>query len=115
LLAPKKIFLGTPGAYTPCHYDTYGFNLHAQIQGHKRWILFPPTAELCPTRLPYEESSVFSQLDVLGGPKINAKLKGIIPRAITLGPGDLLFVPPGWYAFFLKRTKKFLGYISIRS
>ena len=53
--------LGTEGAYTPCHYDTYGFNLYTQISGHKRWILFPPDDSnlLKPTRIPYEESSVF--------------------------------------------------------
>lgn len=33
----------------------------------KRWHLFPPedTAKLYPTRIPYEESSIFSQVDVL--------------------------------------------------
>lgn len=33
----------------------------------KRWHLFPPedTSKMYPTRIPYEESSVFSQVDVL--------------------------------------------------
>lgn len=53
------MFKGTSGAYTPCHYDTYGFNLHAQLYGHKRWILFPPDDNMSPTRIPYEDSSVF--------------------------------------------------------
>jgi len=37
------------------------------VFGRKQWILFPPsdTSFLYPTRLPYEESSVFSQVDIL--------------------------------------------------
>jgi len=32
----------------------------------KRWVLFPPSQTDCmyPTRIPYEESSVFSQVNV---------------------------------------------------
>ena len=29
----STLWIGSPGASTPCHYDTYGFNLVAQIQG----------------------------------------------------------------------------------
>lgn len=29
----STIWIGSQGAYTPCHQDTYGFNLVAQIQG----------------------------------------------------------------------------------
>ncbi len=62
----SSIWLGTAGAYTPCYYDTYGCLLHAQIFGHKRWVLFPPENKLLqPSRCPYEESSVFSAVDVL--------------------------------------------------
>lgn len=37
----------------------------AQLQGKKRWLLYPPadTGNLYPTRVPYEESSVFSRVD----------------------------------------------------
>lgn len=27
------LWIGTKDAYTPCHYDTYGYNLVAQIYG----------------------------------------------------------------------------------
>ena len=38
----------------------------AQIYGQKKWTLFPPeeTPKLYPTRIPYEESSVFSQVNI---------------------------------------------------
>lgn len=29
----STIWIGSEGCYTNCHYDTYGFNLVAQIQG----------------------------------------------------------------------------------
>lgn len=52
-------WLGTRGANTPCHYDTYGFNIVVQIFGSKSWLLFPPNSPLTPTRVPFEESSVY--------------------------------------------------------
>lgn len=57
----STIWIGSEGSFTPCHQDTYGSNLVAQIDGVKRWYLFPPSdAEMLrPTRIPYEESSVF--------------------------------------------------------
>ncbi|KAM4609104.1 HSPB1-associated protein 1 homolog isoform 2-T2 [Polymixia lowei] len=63
----STLWIGTEGANTPCHLDSYGYNLVLQVQGRKRWHLFPPedTANLYPTRIPYEESSIFSQVDVL--------------------------------------------------
>lgn len=52
-------WLGTRGANTPCHYDTYGFNIVVQVFGSKSWLLFPPGSSLTPTRVPFEESSVY--------------------------------------------------------
>lgn len=62
----STIWIGSAEASTPCHIDTYGCNLVAQIYGRKKWTLFPPseTPNLYPTRIPYEESSVFSQVNV---------------------------------------------------
>ncbi|XP_046850826.1 HSPB1-associated protein 1-like isoform X2 [Xenia sp. Carnegie-2017] len=62
----SALWFGTAESFTPCHYDSYGCNLVAQIYGRKRWLLFPPEQGefLYPTRIPYEESSVFSQVNV---------------------------------------------------
>uniref|UniRef100_A0A0M3K3D8 JmjC domain-containing protein n=1 Tax=Anisakis simplex TaxID=6269 RepID=A0A0M3K3D8_ANISI len=90
----STIWIGTPGAYTPCHFDSYGFNLHAQLHGAKRWILMEPQEEMKPTRIPYEESTVFSRVDVIGG---DPYLKDVPLRTVTLNRGDVLFVPPGWW------------------
>lgn len=62
----STIWIGSDKAATPCHIDTYGCNLVAQIFGRKKWTLFPPDEmpNLYPTRIPYEESSVFSQVNI---------------------------------------------------
>jgi len=62
----STLWVGSDEAYTPCHYDTYGYNLVAQLYGKKRWLLFPPnnTDYLYPTRIPYEESSIFSKVNI---------------------------------------------------
>ena len=62
----STLWVGSGGAFTPCHYDTYGINLVAQIFGKKRWVLIPAAeyASMYPTRIPYEESSVFSLVNV---------------------------------------------------
>ena len=64
--ADSTLWVGSEEAHTPCHYDTYGCNLVAQVWGRKKWTLFPPSDSplLYPTRIPYEESSVFSQVNV---------------------------------------------------
>ncbi|VIO97829.1 jmjC domain containing protein [Brugia malayi] len=90
----STIWIGTPGAYTPCHYDSYGYNVHAQLSGSKRWILFEPNENMKPIRIPYEESTVFSSLDVVGA---DNSLQGKKIRMVTLRKGDVIFVPPGWW------------------
>ncbi len=63
----STLWIGSEGACTPCHYDAYGFNIVAQLSGEKKWILFDPSEgeSMYPTRVPYEESSIFSRVDVL--------------------------------------------------
>uniref|UniRef100_A0A915PPS4 JmjC domain-containing protein n=1 Tax=Setaria digitata TaxID=48799 RepID=A0A915PPS4_9BILA len=90
----STIWIGTPGAYTPCHYDSYGYNVHAQLFGSKRWILFEPNEDMKPVRIPYEESTVFSSLDVIGA---DNSLQGKKIRMVTLRRGDVIFIPPGWW------------------
>ena len=62
----STLWIGSEGANTPCHYDTYGCNFVAQLYGRKKWTLCSPrdTDKLYPTRVPYEESSVFSRVNV---------------------------------------------------
>ncbi|NP_001003777.1 HSPB1-associated protein 1 homolog [Danio rerio] len=98
----STLWIGTQCANTPCHLDSYGCNLVFQIQGRKRWHLFPPddTACLYPTRVPYEESSVFSHVNVI---RPDLKKFPAYGRArlytVTLQPGQVLFVPRHWWHY----------------
>ncbi|KAK2905785.1 HSPB1-associated protein 1 homolog isoform X2 [Channa argus] len=98
----STLWIGTEGANTPCHLDTYGCNLVLQVQGRKRWHLFSPedTASLYPTRVPYEESSVFSQVNVLQ-PDLRRfpAFQKARAHTVTLQPGQVLFVPRHWWHY----------------
>ncbi|KAI5107050.1 HSPB1-associated protein 1 homolog isoform X2 [Silurus meridionalis] len=98
----STLWVGTNGANTPCHLDTYGCNLVFQIQGRKRWHLFPPddTAFMYPTRIPYEESSVFSQVNVICPDMCRFPAFGKArSHLVTLEPGQVLFVPRHWWHY----------------
>lgn len=90
------------GAHTPCHLDSYGCNLVFQVQGRKRWHLFPPedTPFLYPTRIPYEESSVFSKINVVN-PDVKRfpQFQKARRHTVTLSPGQVLFVPRHWWHY----------------
>lgn len=90
----STIWIGSAGAFTPCHQDTYGTNLVAQIHGIKKWILVPPGEKLLmkATRIPYEESSVFSKANIESLDK--TKCVGV-----ELKPGEVLFVPKHWWHY----------------
>lgn len=100
--AESTLWLGSEGAYTNCHYDAYGYNLVAQIYGRKRWVLFAPsdTQYLYPTRVPYEESSIFSQVDIKSpGLEAHPKIKMTNVYEVILEPGQILYVPRHWWHY----------------
>uniref|UniRef100_A0A8C6WE03 HSPB1-associated protein 1 n=1 Tax=Nannospalax galili TaxID=1026970 RepID=A0A8C6WE03_NANGA len=98
----STLWIGSLGAYTPCHLDSYGCNLVFQVQGRKRWHLFPPedTPLLYPTRIPYEESSVFSKINVVN-PDFRRfpQFQKARRHTVTLSPGQVLFVPRHWWHY----------------
>ncbi|XP_027492201.1 HSPB1-associated protein 1 isoform X3 [Corapipo altera] len=87
----STLWIGSEGANTPCHLDSYGCNLVLQVEGRKRWHLFPPgdTSFLYPTRIPYEESSVFSKVNV-ANPDLKRfpKFRNSTAHVVTLSPGQ---------------------------
>ncbi|XP_037381337.1 HSPB1-associated protein 1 isoform X2 [Talpa occidentalis] len=98
----STLWIGSFGAHTPCHLDSYGCNLVFQVQGRKRWHLFPPqdTPLLYPTRIPYEESSVFSKVNV-ANPDLKRfpQFRKARRHTVTLYPGQVLFVPRHWWHY----------------
>jgi HSPB1-associated protein 1 len=101
--ADSTLWLGSRGAWTQCHQDSYGANLVAQLHGTKRWTLYPPSAGsrgLYPTRIPYEQSSVFSAVavhnpDLSRHPRFSTVAREA--RTVLLEPGEVLFVPKHWW------------------
>ncbi|XP_041055997.1 HSPB1-associated protein 1 homolog isoform X2 [Carcharodon carcharias] len=98
----STLWIGSEAANTPCHLDSYGCNLVLQVQGRKRWHLFPPedTSFLYPSRIPYEESSIFSSVNVVN-PDLERfpRFRGARPHVVTLHPGEVLFVPKHWWHY----------------
>lgn len=115
----STIWIGSEGAFTPCHYDTYGCNLVAQLWGKKQWTLVSPTDSqgMYPTRVPYEESSVFSEVNLnspdygkypafktvtlhrVSNIPVNLILIDWYRFQAILEPGDVLLVPRHWWHF----------------
>eukprot|EP01134_Creolimax_fragrantissima_P002798 CFRG2798T1 len=106
----STLWVGSGGGCTPCHYDSYGYNLVAQIYGTKTWYLVPPTesAHMNPQRVPpYEESSVWSahhMKKIIEGPSsasdddhvLHNRLRKITQK-VVLHSGDVLLVPRHWW------------------
>lgn len=102
------IWVGSRGCHSPLHYDTYGKNIVVQLHGRKRWLLWPPSeAALSRQRVPYEESSIYSDFDpmpYLGtGGEISEVIRSKFPDMldIVLEEGDVLLVPAHWWHFVL--------------
>ena len=96
----STLWVGTEGAGTQCHCDTYGCNVVAQLHGRKRWTLFPPSDTKClyPTRVPYEESSIFSQVHIAQPNLVQHPDFALAsPTSVVLEPGQVLFVPRHWW------------------
>ncbi|XP_013139235.1 PREDICTED: HSPB1-associated protein 1 [Papilio polytes] len=96
----STLWIGSKGAHTPAHQDTYGYNIITQLYGKKRWILFPPeTGNLKPTRVPYEESSVYSELNFYCPSNLDSFNALTGARLVELSAGDALVVPRGWWHY----------------
>ncbi|KAK9869129.1 hypothetical protein WA026_002884 [Henosepilachna vigintioctopunctata] len=95
----STIWIGSKGAHTPCHIDTYGCNVVVQIYGKKRWLLFPFEEDLKPTRIPYEESSIYSKLNFFSPNEISDFKDISNCKAVILNPGDVLIVPHKWWHY----------------
>lgn len=106
----STLWMGTRGCQTPCHQDSYGCNLVCQVAGSKTWTLFSPEdgQYLSPSRVPYEESSVYSRLNMTSmadnPQELLDKLRQATPFTVTLEPGDVLYVPHGWWHHVVTRS-----------
>jgi hypothetical protein len=82
----RTLWIGSKGAKTPLHVDTLPFNIcSVQLFGEKEWYLFHRDA--------------FLHRKQGGEPDYQRLLKDPATQALSgvLEPGDVLFVPHGWW------------------
>jgi len=111
-----NLWLGSPGVVAHTHHDEVP-NWAAQVYGHKRWILSPPSEAW--KLYPYPHLHSFrsqSQVDFKSGQSIDARARvsGKLPELddnkdlfphfgnITayqalLSPGEIMYIPPFWF------------------
>lgn len=92
-----KVWLGKGGTVTPTHRDV-PHNLHVHLRGRKRWLLFPPGgAHLYPRGL-FSGMPNFSEVDPERPDYARyPRFRGATAFATTVGPGETLFIPSGWW------------------
>ena len=78
----------TEGSQTRLHRDAYGWNCVCQLYGRKRWRLWPKSASILATRVPYEESTIWG----FESPDVKNEVLDF-----CLAPGEMLIIPPGWW------------------
>ncbi|CBQ73493.1 conserved hypothetical protein [Sporisorium reilianum SRZ2] len=96
--------IGPAGTYTPLHRDPYQ-NMFAQVVGRKRVHLFAP--ELAPylyinkSGVQRNTSAIASEQELLAPspdrPLLSTALASENACVVELGPGDVLYIPQGWY------------------
>ncbi len=90
------MWIGPAGTFTPLHHDLTN-NLIAQVVGRKQIILSPPSE----TSRMRNNIHVFSDLVDIQNPVIDAadihEIQGGRFYEVVLEPGDLLFLPIGWW------------------
>ena len=97
LLGPGQgmLWVGPAGTFTPLHFDLTN-NLLIQITGRKRVHLVSPSQ----THLLAHHRHVFSDVHDLENAACMARhpqAQAVQPYIVTLEPGDMLFIPVGWW------------------
>lgn len=90
-----RVWIGSAGTRSMLHSDLKD-NLFCQIWGEKKVVLIPWEDSL--SAYPCPNNIVNSQLDLANiNLKYYPKLKGTTLYTATMGPGDMLFMPRGWW------------------
>jgi hypothetical protein len=93
-----KVWLGKAGTVTPMHRDV-PHNLHVHLSGRKRWLLIAPgQASRVYTRGLFSGMPNFAQVDPERPDyERHPRFRGVEVFGATLGPGETLFIPHGWW------------------
>lgn len=98
LLVSNNLWIGRGNNRVNLHYDFF-HNLNVQIVGQKHWVIFP--LEQSAFLYPHPWYSKFfwcSQVNI-NQPDLQKfpKFQEIKPIELITNPGDMLFLPPGWW------------------
>jgi len=97
----KFVYLGPQGSWTPFHTDVFGsYSWSANVSGYKKWIFFQPNTQ--PQNV-YDISTLLPQQSE----DFDMKLKShqdLEYFEVVQGPGEVIFVPSGWYHQVLNMT-----------
>ncbi|CAJ1398063.1 unnamed protein product [Effrenium voratum] len=112
----RQVFFGPKGTVTPLHFDPYE-NIFCQVVGVKYLRLFPPSESenLYPREGDLSNNSRLEPADLLAGESAEGaygdfpKLQKAEFQEAVLQPGDLLYLPMGWWHY----VKSFSTSISI--
>jgi hypothetical protein len=100
------LWLSHPGVVAQTHYDTQ-HNVFIQVQGTKRFLLFPPTTNLYSyphIHRSYRQSQIHFELSRAAVANATSKHNtfplvhpsNVSAYEVVLGPGDVLYIPPYW-------------------
>jgi len=92
------LFAGLGGTLYHCHYDLQP-NLHVQLTGRKRFILFPPDEWVNLYPFPVHHDLDRRAMVDLDSPDSCRFPNWVKARGyhVELGPGDALYIPPYWW------------------
>ena len=96
----KFVYLGPQGSWTPFHTDVFGsYSWSANVSGYKKWIFFQPDTQ--PQNV-YDISKVIPKSE---DSDMKLKSHGDLEYfEVVQGPGEVIFVPSGWYHQVLNMT-----------
>ena len=101
----KFVYLGPKNSWTPFHSDVFGsFSWSANVAGFKKWIFVQKGLE--PDNI-YDISKILPLNNSQPGAQdtFDCKIHGKIRYfEIIQGPGEVIFVPSGWYHQVLNLT-----------
>jgi hypothetical protein len=100
LATPPTCYIGPAMAFTPIHFD-YAPSLTAQVQGRKRWTLFPPDDKANLYKYPWPGAlSHFSRVnsfEKLSDFAAFPRLRCTRPIEAVVEEGQMIYVPEGWW------------------
>merc|ERR1712113_673668 len=94
------LFMGSEGATTPAHFDEQ-HNFFNQVRGHKFVALFPPDDYTRMYPFPVTHPCDRCSMVDVRNPDFDRFPRFMEARGhvTTLGPGDVLYIPYGWWHY----------------